>query len=896
MRSITSRVREAMRRHSSGITLIELIVTIAIFGAVTTVLLGSFITIFSVREQTTLSQEANDDIRVILDGIEREIQAGNDIEADGSNISFVVSSRGDVPPYPVKYRLYDSAIQKAVGNNAVSGDPCNFNTNSMAFADEEDCFLPITGDNVEISVLDFSVQAPEVEQAQTSPLVTLSLVGEVLDSAGKASPLTYSTSITPRNRVTVSDVEQTLGIGDPIVTLENILPPVGWGCQVSRVPYNPTDPPALPPEGFGSTFYTDCLGVNIDFSVDTGNSGLHSLRYANTTSGNGAVYQGTGEMGANIPVVFDTDANRLTLVAGSNNMVDVRTENLFGNSVTQSFEVRQVVFTDPSPGPVMNLNAATGACGSGEITLGWGAPTVVVGTAGPATGYEVTVGGVVEYSGPATTYTDTGVVTPNVDYYVRAYNLGGFGPSTTVTGTAPSACVGAPTVNLQASETTLTVGQPAYLTWTSQDADSCTASAVPAVPGWSGGKGVNGGPESTGALALGTYTFTLTCERAGNSNSDSVTVDVEYGVGCLTGTYYERWYKDQTSGTCPDVWGYPGLEAGCVNPVGGNLTASCDPVVNAGDYCVTQTADSCSPGNTFNRGKITCCKPGPIEPPCPFVADANTTIIDFDGVKRISNYNGERASTSYSVTIPAGTYTVRLAAWDGYFDRPATVPQLNEQYYVELMDGTVSRAVTGSTADLADGVAEAMDIRTVATGLVVPAGVDTLFTRHTVYGTPTGMLSANSVGPICAAFTREVPAPPVVQAGCFADTPDWDVAQNSCYSNSCFDGPTVSASFLGTDSHRIHFSVGDTVANRPGQGDAHIFTNPADWSVNWSGGCTPEGRQEWCSVANTGFISDMTVTATVTHLPSGTVLPPFNISGSNEISFMDPGPPVQNCP
>ena len=300
MRFLTSRVLQAFRRHSSGVTLIELIVTIGIFGAVTTVLLGSFLTIFSVREQTTVSQEANDDVRVILDGIEREIQAGNNITASSSAISFVVSSRGDAAPYPVKYRLSGDAIQKAVGNNAVSGDPCNYDTTSMAFADEDDCWLPVTGDNVEISVLNFSIEAPEAEQAQTSPLVTLSLVGEVLDSAGKASPLTYSTSITPRNRVTVSDVEQTLGVGDPIVTLENISVYPPGTCDISRDLYQPIDAPALPPDGFGDTFYTDCLEVNLEFRVDTGNSGLHSLRYVNTTSGNGALEQGTGQMGADI--------------------------------------------------------------------------------------------------------------------------------------------------------------------------------------------------------------------------------------------------------------------------------------------------------------------------------------------------------------------------------------------------------------------------------------------------------------------------------------------------------------------------------------------------------------------------------------------------------------------
>ena len=135
--------------------------------------------------------------------------------------------------------------------------------------------------------------------------------------------------------------------------------------------------------------------------------------------------------------------------------------------------------------------------------------------------------------------------------------------------------------------------------------------------------------------------------------------------------------------------------------------------------------------------------------------------------------------------------------------------------------------------------------------------------------------------------------PPSVSSGCYADTPDWDISQSSCYSSGCFDGPTVSASFLGTDAHRITFSVGDANGGVAGQGDAYIFTNPNDWTVSWSGACASTGRKEWCQIARTGYIPGMTVTATITHLPSGTVYPPRSISGSNEIQFIAPG---FNCP
>ena len=71
---------------------------------------------------------------------------------------------------------------------------------------------------------------------------------------------------------------------------------------------------------------------------------------------------------------------------------------------------------------------------------------------------------------------------------------------------------GPPAATLTANPATITVGQSSSLTWGSTNANSCTASASPAVGMWNGNKGLSGGPESTGALnTAGVYTFTFTC-------------------------------------------------------------------------------------------------------------------------------------------------------------------------------------------------------------------------------------------------------------------------------------------------------------------------------------------------------------------------------------------------
>jgi hypothetical protein len=184
-------------------------VTLAIFIAVTTVLLGSFITLFSAREHMELAQSTNDSIRLILDGIDREMQAGSDITVseDGSAIQFTVSSRGDTPPYRVQYRLRNGVIEKAVQKDE-PGDPCAELAGGML---AEVCYLPVTDTTTTIQTLQFSVVVPHEEDGQTSPLVTLAMSGTVEDSSGKLLYITYSTSITPRNRISVGGSDTASG-------------------------------------------------------------------------------------------------------------------------------------------------------------------------------------------------------------------------------------------------------------------------------------------------------------------------------------------------------------------------------------------------------------------------------------------------------------------------------------------------------------------------------------------------------------------------------------------------------------------------------------------------------------------------------------------------------------
>src|SRR5262245_12135547 len=77
----------------------------------------------------------------------------------------------------------------------------------------------------------------------------------------------------------------------------------------------------------------------------------------------------------------------------------------------------------------------------------------------------------------------------------------------------------APTVQLQAEPRDVNTGQTTTLTWSSTNADTCTASG-----GWSGTKSVSGS-EEVGPVAADT-TFSLQCTGGGGSASDNASVQV----------------------------------------------------------------------------------------------------------------------------------------------------------------------------------------------------------------------------------------------------------------------------------------------------------------------------------------------------------------------------------
>jgi len=158
--------------------------------------------------------------------------------------------------------------------------------------------------------------------------------------------------------------------------------------------------------------------------------------------------------------------------------------------------------------------------------------------------------------------------------------------------------------------------------------------------------------------------------------------------------------------------------------------------------------------------------PGPDPDPeleCPFVAGTDGTIIHFeDGFNGgigtasktlIGNGTLQEARLRKAMSIPAGEYKVRLAAYDNHTEHGGQ-GQLLEQYHVRFKSAADALlAKTNTTSDIPeneDWVAE-----TVNNKLTIPTGVAYVEAFHDAWVTA----RAESVTPVCMKFTP-VDTPP----------------------------------------------------------------------------------------------------------------------------------------
>jgi len=151
-----------------GMTLIELIASIGIFGLVSLVIFGIFILATSYQRRIIAVKNVEDNLRFAVESMAREIRTGKDFTGGGSQLNFTNALGGKVI-----YRLNGGAVEKS-------------ETSSY----DEPNYLRITGPETAIDYLTFVLMGQQ-------PRITIA-VGATSKVGAQSSNLKIQTTVSSR--------------------------------------------------------------------------------------------------------------------------------------------------------------------------------------------------------------------------------------------------------------------------------------------------------------------------------------------------------------------------------------------------------------------------------------------------------------------------------------------------------------------------------------------------------------------------------------------------------------------------------------------------------------------------------------------------------------------------
>ncbi|MFP4616906.1 MAG: hypothetical protein ACLFNR_01975 [Candidatus Paceibacterota bacterium] len=193
----------------AGLTLIELIVAVGLFGLLSVFVTGAFVNIISMQTQAESKQRIINDFRVALDLMGKEIAAGEGFPQadDGTDFLFFSSRvRPDMMRRVIQYKVEDGRILK--GQQDTQGE-CNLQAIPVGGGDvqgifPDECFLPFTSEDVHVDDLTFYVHNFE-DDDYNRPIIVMTVSGSV-DIQGAVDPeFQTSVSHTPRKSVSPDD-------------------------------------------------------------------------------------------------------------------------------------------------------------------------------------------------------------------------------------------------------------------------------------------------------------------------------------------------------------------------------------------------------------------------------------------------------------------------------------------------------------------------------------------------------------------------------------------------------------------------------------------------------------------------------------------------------------------
>lgn len=120
----------AKNNNESGLTMIELIVAVGIFGLVISIVVGIFVLAIINQRRIVTARNVNDNVRFTIETMSREIRTGKNFSSGVGQLSFV-NANGE----NILYRLADGIIEKS--------------------SDGGNIYLAMTGPEVTITYLNF---------------------------------------------------------------------------------------------------------------------------------------------------------------------------------------------------------------------------------------------------------------------------------------------------------------------------------------------------------------------------------------------------------------------------------------------------------------------------------------------------------------------------------------------------------------------------------------------------------------------------------------------------------------------------------------------------------------------------------------------------------------------
>jgi hypothetical protein len=358
--------------------------------------------------------------------------------------------------------------------------------------------------------------------------------------------------------------------------------------------------------------------------------------------------------------------NDQTFTIASDSTLNLQFTTVLNEAWVNAIEVKQISGS-PQPPPTLSLTAdPTSVSSGGSTSLSW--------TSTNATSCAASDG----WSGNKATSgsQSVGPLNANTTFTLSCTGTGGAvtrSVAVTVAATPPQ-----PTVSLTASPSSVLRGEGSSLTWSSTNANSCTASGA-----WSGTKTTSGN-EQTGALTQ-TSTFTLTCSGTGGSASQSRTVTVTAPpvptvtltaspTSVVQGSASNLSWSSTNADTCSASGAWSGLKG----PSGNQSTGA-----------LSQTSTfslSCSgPGGSASQSRtVTVTAPAPT-----LTLSASPTVVPADGSTTLTwsganvtectasdGWSGSRSASGSEVIsglTQDTTYTLSCSGSGGTIERSAAV-------------------------------------------------------------------------------------------------------------------------------------------------------------------------------------------------------------------------------